>query len=113
PGGGSHTAVLRYQDGNGTFMQEFSADTEAFEGITVGPDKRIYVTSNVLGYGSVLRFDRHTGAFIDTFINARLPIPGDLKFGPDGNLYVTSISFPASEASVLRFNGASGAFMDV
>jgi hypothetical protein len=51
----------------------------------------IYVADRVVN--GVLRYDGATGAYIDTFIAAGsggLNQPGDLVFGPDRNLYVSS-----------------------
>ncbi len=59
----------------------------------------------------VLRYDGRTGAFLGAFVSAGsggLDDPGDLTFGPDGNLYVGS--FATDE--VLRYDGATGAFLD-
>ncbi len=59
-----------------------------------------------------MRYDGSTGAFIDEFIsppnNGGLGSPTGLIFGPDGNLYVSSID----TRQILRYNGATGAFID-
>jgi len=48
--------------------------------------------------------------FVDVFASGSgLDVPDSLLFGPDDNLYVTS----NGSDQVLRFNGATGAFMDV
>jgi DNA-binding beta-propeller fold protein YncE len=110
---GAHTAVLCFNEANGTYMNEFSADSEGFYGVTIGPDDHVYVTGNTLGYGDVFRFTA-SGALTGKFANRNLTVPGSLKFGPDGNLYVTSIVFPDSSArgQVLRYNGVNGSFID-
>lgn len=61
--------------------------------------------------GRVLRYNEHTGQYIDTFVglnNGGLDLPHGLTYGPDGNLYVAS----ANNNSVLRYNGTNGAFID-
>jgi hypothetical protein len=61
---------------------------------------------------SVMRFDESTGSFVSEFIPAfsgGLIAPVGLRFGPDDNLYVSS----AGSDQVLRYNGTSGAFIDV
>jgi RHS repeat-associated protein len=61
--------------------------------------------------GAVLRYDAHTGAFIDAFIppgTAGLGNPNGLVIGPDGKLYVGS----AANDHMLRFDRNSGAFLD-
>ena len=61
--------------------------------------------------GRVLRFNEHTGQYIDMFVgtsNGGLSLPHGLAFGPDGNLLVAS----AGNDSVLRYNGTNGAFLN-
>jgi outer membrane protein assembly factor BamB len=119
PGNGSGAiAVFRFDEKSGAFLNQFSAETEGFAGITKGPDNRIYVTSNILGLGDVYRFTAD-GQFMGKFVHGgNLTIPGPLVFGPDGNLYVGSIVFPGSPnqpagaGQILRYNGANGSFLD-
>jgi streptogramin lyase len=58
---------------------------------------------------SVYRYDA-SGAFVDVFASGG-GLSGDqgLVFGPDGNLYVSS----RDTGEVLRFDGTTGAFIDV
>jgi fibronectin type 3 domain-containing protein len=67
------------------------------------------VISSALSSG-VLRFDSHTGSFLDLMVpggTGGLTYPDGMAFGPDGNLYVRSAG------NVLRFNGTTGAFLGV
>jgi DNA-binding beta-propeller fold protein YncE len=60
--------------------------------------------------GGILRYERLTGAFLGAFVAAGsggLGEPRGLVFGPDGNLYVSSLS----TSQVLRYNGQTGAFI--
>ena len=111
---GAHTAVLSFQESDGRYLTEFSADSEGFYGMTIGTDSHVWVTGNTLGYGDVFRFTA-AGAFAGEFANRNLTIPAGLKFGPDENLYVTSIVFPDSSTrgQVLRYNGKNDNFIDV
>ena len=62
-------------------------------------------------YGSILRYDERTGAYLGTFVTAYsggLQTPTGIVCGPDGNLYVADLN-----AGVLRFNGQTGDFIDV
>ena len=59
---------------------------------------------------NVLRFD-DAGNFISVFVASRsggLSGPRGLTFGPDGNLYVSSVD----NNRILRYDGTTGAFMD-
>jgi hypothetical protein len=61
---------------------------------------------------SVDRFDGVTGAYLDTFVtpgSGGLVSPVDLVFGPDGDLYVSDWT----GNQVLRYDGATGAFLNV
>src|SRR5438477_333238 len=74
-----------------------------------GPDGNLYVASKTTH--TILRYDGHTGAFIDAFVPAQsggLKYPYGLVFGPDHNLYVVD----SYDFSVVRYNGLTGAFID-
>lgn len=82
--------------------------------LTVSPDGKLYVASR--GSNSVLCCDTTTGilgAFVPSG-RGGLSLPQGLAFGPDitgdgaGDLYVTSFG----NRKVLRYNGATGAFID-
>jgi outer membrane protein assembly factor BamB len=91
-----------------------------------GPDgngdgiQDLYVAS--ADTSEVLRFNGATGAFLDTFVTANsggLLSPSDLAFGPDGALYVSCAGNlpgipPANgQGSILRYDGTTGAFLNV
>jgi streptogramin lyase len=72
------------------------------------------------GANDIARYDAATGAFIDVFVPAgsggmgqEFGVPQEFNFGPDGNLYVASPPTAATTSKVLRFNGTTGAFIDV
>ncbi len=117
--------VLRFDGHTGQFLGIFVAPNSGGlrfpTHLTFGPDGNLYVISYETD--QVLRFNGRTGAFIDVFArspsNAPYPIPGGprtglshpsgLAFGPDGNLYVSSLWF----SQVLRYDGHTGAFRGV
>jgi len=79
-----------------------------------GPDGNLYVGTLRDGgpLGEVYRFNGVTGAAMGAFVpNGPAGIAGwvfDMKFGPDGNLYVND-----AFSGIKRFNGVTGAFIDV
>ncbi len=61
---------------------------------------------------SVIRIDRDTGTIIGDFVapsSGGLQLPSGLAYGPDGNLYVSD----GPNGKVLRYNGRTGAFIDL
>lgn len=70
-----------------------------------------YVLVGSWASGDVRRY-REDGTLVDTFIqrgSGGLGFPDGLAYGPDDNLYVAD----GSSKNVLRYNGTTGAFMDV
>jgi hypothetical protein len=112
-------AVGRFDLETGAFLGDLgpAMDLDGALGITVGPDGDIYVASEEANM--ILRFAGATGAFVDRFVwddpmtakdeTGGLSGPGAVLFGPDGQLYFSSFDCDA----ILRYDGASGAFVDV
>lgn len=114
--------VLVYDGVSGEFKEVFGQANNADSGllnptgIKFGPDGNLYVAS---AYTSqVLRYDGKTGDFMgvyatrnngfpDNVVPEDLPVPDFtvLVFGPDGDLYVTSLL----ENAVLRYAGPNAA----
>jgi len=87
--------------------------------VAIGPDYNIYTLANNLGKGAVIRFDGSNGTFIDEFVpffSSDLTVPLRLLFGPDGNLYVSSLPILNTggfgRGRILRYDGITGAFLD-
>ena len=73
-----------------------------------------FLVGNTTG-NNVSKFDEVTGAYLGNFIatgSGGLTNPDDLTYGPDGNLYVSS-SANNTTGQILRYNGQTGAFIDV
>lgn len=79
--------------------------------LAIGPDGKLYVSSGADPETSaILRFDRHTGAFLGVFASGHgMHRPYGMVFGPDGLLYVSSFR----SDQLLRFDGQTGEFVDV
>jgi DNA-binding beta-propeller fold protein YncE len=97
-------------DLDGNFVRNFvppgGGGLDSPQGITVGPDGNVYVSS--AANDKVLRYNGQTGEFMGAFVDGgRLNQPWYLRFGPDGNLYVSS----SLTAQVLCYDGQSGAFI--
>ena len=76
----------------------------------------MYVSSNMTA--QVLRYNGQTGAFLNVFANTNIGQgliggPAWLQFGTDGYLYTTGWYPANSVRSFLRFNAATGAFVDL
>src|SRR5882762_5151567 len=56
--GSTSPVVFRFHDQTGALLSEFGHESEGYEGMTLGPDEKIYVTSNTLGYGDIDHFNR-------------------------------------------------------
>jgi DNA-binding beta-propeller fold protein YncE len=111
-------AVLRYDVDTGAFLGPFAAGHGLNRpyGLAFGPDGYLYVAS-FLG-DQILRFDAHSGAFVDVFATGDaapggLNGPDYLAFGPEGGLYVTTQGsvageFPGLPSEVLRYDIRTG-----
>jgi hypothetical protein len=108
--------VLRYQGTTGDFVDVFVPPSgrlsDTIHDMVFGPDGNLYVIAE----GDVLRYDGRTGAFLGTFVPAGaggLSSALNLAFGPDGNLYVSNFASQFDLPRVYKFDGTTGAFLDV
>jgi DNA-binding beta-propeller fold protein YncE len=108
-----HTGrVLRYDEA-GAFIGELAVGGNLLfaGGIVYGPDGHLLVCDQ--GRGEVQKYDGATGQFISVFIPSGaggLDTAQCMLIGPDNRLYASNTR---SMADVLRFNAATGAFIDV
>lgn len=108
-------AIYRFDGTTGAFIGVFVVPglggLDNPQWLTFGPDNQLYVASFVSN--QILRYDGTTGAFLGAFgSGVTLDRPVSLAFGPDGNLYVADLG-PGVGARVWRFDGASGAAVDL
>ena len=76
------------------------------EGMSFDPSEPyLYVASS--GTNQVLKYNAQTGAYVGVAASAGLARPTDVKFGPDGLMYVLS----GGNNRILRFT-ASGTYVD-
>jgi DNA-binding beta-propeller fold protein YncE len=111
---GSRSEIVHFDGQSGAFVETLSVTTDgslAWD-IAFGPDGALFVASSA---GKVLRYDRCAGRTraVHNFGSALFAtragmMPIAIAFGPDRNLYVSD----AATNSVLRFDGATGAFID-
>ncbi len=102
-------SVLKYDGLTGALIGTFASGggLAGSHGLGFGPDGHLYVAGN-LSQG-VYRYNGLTGAPMGLFsVGGGLAAPIDVEWGSDGNLYVTS---DVAVGRVLRYQGASGAFM--
>ena len=122
--------VPQFDTKTGAFLGDL--DTTGFtggfypRGVVLGPDDLLYgsVVGNLAAgdglTGYVLRFDPHSGRFVDVFTSnqaagcaAHLHRPEGLVFGPDGDLYITAFRADASDTDkILIFDGITGACLN-
>jgi DNA-binding beta-propeller fold protein YncE len=98
--------VYRFNGITGAALGSLVRDTP--EGVAYGPDGALYIAQRISG--NIVR--RAPGGTLTEFVpmgSGGLVSPTDIAFGPDGNLYVLS----NGGDRVLRFNGGSGAFLDL
>jgi len=126
---GNYGAVFRFNPASGALidiLQPVDLSGNRILGspvdVTFGPDGNLYVADTThpfhpsipLCVGGVMRFDGKTGAFLGVFASGNgLCGPQGVRFGPDGNLYVSDVANRSGGAGqVLRFDGKTGGFID-
>ena len=107
-------SILRFNGTTGAFLGTFVANgsggLSSPGGLVFGPDNNLYVVNPYSN--AILRFNGTTGAPMGVFAAGNgLAFPRTLTFGPDHNLYVGN-GFFNGVGGVLRFDGATGAFID-
>ena len=118
-GTASNGTILKFDSRTGAniLLSGSNLGASQIQGMTMGPDGNLYASAFNAGSntdGRIVRFNPN-GALIGTFVlpaSGGLVGPAGLTFGPDGNLYVIS-NDGFNPGKVLRYDGSSGAFIDV
>jgi WD40 repeat protein len=111
------SSVLEYDGTTGAFVTAFvpsgSGGLCENADLIFGSNGNLFVGSGnnpFCSSNSVLEYNGTSGAFITAFVpsgSGGLTFPGGLAFGPNGNLFVSSLN----ANSVLEYNGTTGAFI--
>lgn len=112
--GGNGQQVYRYDDRTGAFLGILVANGSGglsdLQGMTVGPDRRLYMTS--FNTRQVLRSDGRTTSVFIPANEREMNIIGrsdDVKFGQDGHAYVADWD----NNRIVKFDGKTGTFIGV
>ncbi len=108
--GFSSAGVVRYNgttgDSMGTFIAPGSGGLSGPRSLTFDPTgSYLYISSS--GSNQILKYNAQNGAYVGVAASAGIASPQDVKFGPDGLMYVLS----AGNNRILRF-AANGTYVD-
>lgn len=109
--GPDRRTILRFETATGEHRNSITANTEAFTSLCPGPDGEVFVTSSVLGYGEVLRF-QPDGTLSGKFGKDQLRRPTGIALGPEGRVYVIGSTEVSGQVrpQVLMFDARAGEF---
>ena len=109
--------ILKYDPVSSAYLGEFaqvgaftqSGDLTMLTDITVGPTGDVF--AGTFHYGAIRRYDGTSGQYLGDF-NKGITIVAPISeiFGPDGNLYVASLSFGAIMPLQRNHGGFYGIF---
>lgn len=102
--------LRHYNQRSGWPVEQYSIPKSM--GVTVGADRNVYVANDFSGGGEAV-YQVNPGAppspFVTVAASGGMSAPTDIEFGSDGALYVLD----RNNAGVWRFDGSTGAFVDV
>lgn len=114
-------SVLRYDETTGAFVDQFDphnlANLKTPTAGVFGRDGNLYVCSGIFQTSpngeNVVQYNGTTGAFQTVFASQNIIGTRSVLFGPDGDLYVADANPNTdADASVERFDGKTGAFLN-
>lgn len=108
-GGSSRPGVVRVDAQNGNVLERFAASQENVRGVAVDADGAVLVSGNTLGAGEISRL----GNDGSKLAHPGFTMPGNLKIGPNGQIFVLSAANNAGtfRGQVLRFDSVTGALL--
>ena len=112
---GAKGEVVRFDGQTGAFVSVYVGNLRSPWKIAWNGRGELLVADWLNGDGEILRYPArlHRGASTAAFITRPGLHPLYLAIGPDQNVYVSSGDNSGSGGSVLRFDGRTGAFIDV
>ena len=103
--------ILRVDAQTGTVLKRYEAAHEGLQGVAVDGKGEVLLSANTLGNGEITRLLDPKSA--PAMVHPTLTMPGSLRVGPDGNVYVISTSGEngVQTARILRFDSSTGKFL--
>lgn len=108
-------SVRMYDAQTGEFIRNWAppgiGGLQDTQEVIYGPDGFVYVSG--FGTPEILKFDGVTGKYLGPFTSGyELDSPTKISWGPDGLMYVSQWGQSSSKRNVVRFNPATGEFID-
>lgn len=121
---GSKSEIVRFDSLSGDFVDVYATSGQAGLvmpwDLTFGPDGALFVANASNTSGNILRFNPPSSRAraVNNFSSAVFATypgltPLAIAFGPDQNLYVSNSDGSGNGGGILRFDGRTGAFIDV
>ncbi|HTG45562.1 MAG TPA: hypothetical protein VK633_13630 [Verrucomicrobiae bacterium] len=109
--GPGRPVIMRLDGQTGAVLKRYEAPHEGLQGIAVDGKGEVLVSANTLGYGQITRLLAPDST--SAMVHPALTMPGSLRVGPGGDVYVISTSGDTGEqqARILRFEGSTGKFL--
>ena len=111
--GWSTSQIQQFNGTTGAYVSTFASNSSfgVASAVLFGPNGNLFVGAG----SSILQYNGSTGALVGSFVSSGsggLVAVNGMRFGLDGNLYVSNTNFGNSTYDVLRYNGTTGAFID-
>lgn len=123
--GNATSSVLLYDGSTGAFTGTFitlpnsiAGSSGSYSRMIVGPGSDLYLRWTGPRDSRILLYEGTTGKSLGTFATCTQAqcggnFSGGMTFGPDGNFYASVGDFSGFTGRIVRFNGSTGALLDV